>query len=63
MIGYKILRNEKLDIDVVENPEGLPFIDIICRSEPTGKITGWISLNKEQAEEVIRELQKKLVKL
>lgn len=63
MIGFPVLRNEKLDIDYVENPEGLPFVDIICRVQNTGKITGWISLNKEQLEEVVAELQRKLAAL
>lgn len=52
----KILRNEKLDVDYVDNPEGLPYIDIIVRSE-NGKITGWHSINKEQVEEFIGKLQ------
>lgn len=63
MIGFKVLRNEKLDIDIVENPEGMPFVDIICRLDPSGRITGWISLNKEQLEEVVKDLQRKLTEL
>lgn len=63
MVGFNVLRNEKLDIDRVENPEGLPFVDIICRVQNTGKITGWISLNKEQLKAVIVELQSKLNEL
>lgn len=58
----KLLRNEKIDIDVVDNPEGLPYVDLIVRTE-NGKITGWHSINKEQLEEVVRELQRKLAEL
>ena len=62
MSTIKILRNEKLDIDYVDNPEGLPYIDIIVRNE-NGKITGWHSINREQLEEITRQLQRKLAKL
>lgn len=58
----KLLRNEKIDIDVVENPEGLPYVDLIVRSEQ-GKIVGWHSMNKDQLEEVVRELQRKQAEL
>jgi PP-loop superfamily ATP-utilizing enzyme len=63
MVGFKILRNEKIDIDYVENPEGLPYVDIIGRDCSSGRITSWLSINKEQLEQVVRELQKKLAAL
>lgn len=60
--GFKILRNEKLDTDTVDNPEGLPFVDLIFRNEQ-GRITGWHSVNKEQLETIVRDLQQKLATL
>jgi hypothetical protein len=59
MIIY-ILRNEKIDIDYVENPEGLDFVDIIVRDQGNSKITRWHSLSKEQVQEVIEQLQEAL---
>ena len=59
----KVLRDEKMDIDYVDNPEGLPFVDIIIRSQHTGRITGWHSVNKEQLEEVVKQLQQRLAEL
>lgn len=60
MKDFKILINQKLDIDVMENPNGLPFVEVTCRDQSNNKITGWICINKEQLEEVVRELQVKL---
>lgn len=61
-MSIKILRNEKLEIDYVDNPNGLPYIDIIVRNE-NGKITGWHSINKEQVDELIGKLQMEYDKL
>lgn len=58
----KLLKEDKLDIDVVFNPEGNDYVDMIFRNF-NGRITGWYSLNKEQVEAVIEELQRKLVEL
>lgn len=51
----KILSNNKIDVDRVDNPEGLPYIDLITRSE-NGKIVGWCSLKKENVLELIETL-------
>lgn len=59
----KILRNAKIDIDYVDNPEGLPFVDFIIRNQNNGHIIGWHSFNKEQLEEVIKQCQRILLKL
>lgn len=63
VIGFKILNDQKLDVDLVPNPEGLPYVDMIFRHQSSGRINGWHSLNKEQLEEVVRELQRKLAEL
>lgn len=50
-----ILRNDKVDIDYVENPEGLPFVDFIIRNQKGG-IVGWASISKEQLEAIVARL-------
>lgn len=59
----KILKNQLLDIDYVENPEVLPYVDIIVRDGSNGRIQGWFSLDKENTEEVIKQLQRMLPRI
>lgn len=63
LIGFPILSNRKLDIDVVDNPEGLPFIDLIVRDISSGKIIGWFQINKEQTQEIIKNLSQLITQL
>lgn len=59
----RILRDEKLELDYVDNPEGLPYIDIIVREIEKGRIRCWSSIDKEQTEEIIVKLQELLKRL
>lgn len=55
-LPIKMLRNGKLDIDLVDNPEGLPYVDLIFRDDATGRITGWHALDKDSVSETIKRL-------
>jgi hypothetical protein len=57
-LPIKLLNNQKLDIDLVENPEGLPYAEFIVRDCASGRITGWHSLAKEAVSETIKRLQR-----
>lgn len=60
MISIKILRNKKLSIDVVNNGLTPLYVDLIVQDGQSGRIEGWFGLNKEQLEEVIKDLLEKL---